>query len=95
MSDICVVVCTLNSYELYNYLKTNSKMALLVMVYDDVSLCQLSNCLFTTRQFYMNTIVHGDIEIYRSNIKTLDFFEKLYSASVMLFAPQLNQAPWL
>ena len=38
-------------------------------------------------------IVYGDIKIYRSNVKTLRFLEKLHSASATQFALQLgNQA---
>ena len=38
-------------------------------------------------------IVYGDIEIYRSNVKTLHFLEKLHSASATHFALLLgNQA---
>ena len=38
-------------------------------------------------------IIYGDIKIYSSNVNTLDFLEKLHSASVMLFTLQFrNQA---
>ena len=46
-----------------------------------------------TRVNLRNTIVYGDIKIYRRNVKTLRFLEKLRSASAMHFALQLvNQA---
>ena len=42
---------------------------------------------------FRNTIVYRDIKIYRSNVKTLCFLEKLSSASATHFALQLgNQA---
>ena len=57
-------------------------------------LCRLPSWFFTkTHANLRDTIVYRDIKIYRSNVKTLRFLEKLRSAPATHFALQLgNQA---
>ena len=74
-------------------LQTQCKPSLSQRCLSQLSLLTFKLLFYNNTSILHNTIVYGDIKIYRSIVKTLRFLEKLRCASMMLYAPQLgNQA---